>query len=185
VTDLSNIHGSRGFQQAKSGLAEESKRLHEKRKKSLEEKTKIFEENARIAKLSIDKQLLVQILQEEKRSHDDAIRELEEALEEEKRSHNDSVRELEEKIADLDQQMKSSSKAESILHETPSEPAEEISEPAQEISEPAEETSTKVDERTQRARRLQESVYALLQESKQSESEVPLDAPKKKKRGFF
>jgi uncharacterized phage infection (PIP) family protein YhgE len=181
---LSNTYGFRGSQQAKSELAEESKRLREKRKKSLEEKTKIFEENARVAKLSIDKQLLVQILQEEKRSHNDAIRELEEALEEEKRSHNDSVGELEEKIAVLEQQMKSLSKAESI-HETPSEPEEEVSESAQEISEPAEETSTDVDERTQRARRVQESVYALLQESTQSESEVPLEAPKKKKRGFF
>ena len=67
-------------------------------------------------KLAIDKKLLVQILEEENRTHDAA------------------VRELEDKIANLDQQLKPSSTIESTLSQTPSEPA-----PEQEISDDVDE----------------------------------------------
>ena len=146
------------------------------RRGSLEEKTKILEENARKAKLSIDMELLVQVLQEENRAHDDAIKELDEKLREEKRAHGDAIKELEEKIADLQMQIKSSSEAESIPTETPSEPAQEMTEPLQE-------TPTEVDEHVS-ADAFQD-VRALLQESKPIESEVPAEAPKKKRRSLF
>ena len=132
---------------------------------SLEEKTKIFEENARKAKLSIDKELLVNVLQEENRAHDEAIKE------------------LEEKIADFEMQIKSSSEVETILTETPSEPAQEMTEPAQEMTEPLQETSTEVDEDV--SVDSFKDVRALLQESKPIESEVPPEAPKKKRRSLF
>jgi hypothetical protein len=143
---------------------------------SLEEKTKIFEENARKAKLSIDRELLVQVLQEENRAHDEAIKELDGKLQEENRTHDDAIKELEEKIADLEMQIKSSSEVESIPTETPSEPAQETIEPLQE-------TPTEVDEHV--SVDAFQDVRALLQESKPIESEVPPEAPKKKKRSLF
>ena len=142
---------------------------------SLEEKTKIFEENARKAKLSIDKELLVNIVQEENRAHDEAVKELDEKLQEENRTHNDAIKELDEKIADLQMQIKSSSEVE-IPTETPSEPAQETTEPLQE-------TPTEVDEHAS-VDAFQE-VRALLQEPKPIESEVPPEAPKKKRRSLF
>jgi len=143
---------------------------------SLEEKTKIFEENARKAKLSIDKELLVNIIQEENHAHDEAITELDEKLQEENRTHNDAIKELDEKIADLEMQIKSASEAESIPTETPSEPAQETTETLQE-------TPTEVDEQVSVDK--YQDVRALLQESKPIESEVPSEAPKKKRRGLF
>ena len=145
---------------------------------SLEEKTKIFEENARKAKLSIDRELLVQVLQEENRAHDDAIKELDEKLQEENRAHDDAIKELEEKIADLEREIGSSSEAESIPTETPSEPAQEMTEPAQETTEPPQETPTEVDEEAS-ADPFQD-VRAMLQDTK-----VSSEAPKKKKRSLF
>jgi hypothetical protein len=143
---------------------------------SLEEKTKIFEENARKAKLSIDKELLVNIIQEENRAHDDAIKELDEKIQEENRTHKDAIKELDEKIADLEMQIKSSSEAEII-------PTETLSEPAQETTEPLQETPTEVDEHVSEDK--YQDVRALLQESKPIEPEVPAEAPKKKRRGLF
>ena len=142
---------------------------------SLEEKTKIFEENARKAKLSIDKELLVNIVQEENRAHDEAVKELDEKLQEENRTHKDAIKELDEKIADLQMQIKSSSEVE-IPTETPSEPAQETTDPLQE-------TPTEVDEHVSEDK--YQDVRALLEESKPIESEVPPEAPKKKRRGLF
>jgi hypothetical protein len=87
---------------------DEYKRLEEKRR-SLEEKTKILEEKARTEKLAIDKNLFVQI------------------LEEENRTHNDAVKELEGKIASFEQRLKSPSTTEETPSPLPSEPAQEIS----------------------------------------------------------
>jgi len=144
---------------------------------SLEEKTKIFEENARKAKLAIDMDLLVQVLQEENHAHDDAVKELDEKLREEKRAHDDAVRELEEKIADLQTQIKSSSEVERVLTETPSEPAQEMTEPLQE-------TPVDVDEQVNVD--AFEDARALVHESRPIESEVLPEEPKKKKRrGIF
>jgi hypothetical protein len=150
---------------------------------SLEEKTKIFEENARKAKLSIDMELLVQVLQEENRAHDEVIKELDEKLQEENRTHDGAMKELEEKIADLQMQIKSSSEAESIPSETPSEPEQKMTEPAQETTEPLQETPTEVDEHV--SVDAFKEVRALLQESEPIESEVPPEAPKKKRRSLF
>lgn len=139
---------------------------------SLEEKTKIFEENARKAKLAIDKELLVQVLQEENRAHDDAIKELEEKLQEENHAHDDAIKELEEKIADLEMRIKSSSEAESIPSETPPEPA-------QEMTEPLRETSTEVHEEV--SVDAFQDARVLVQDSEVSSEHTP----KKKKRGLF
>jgi predicted ATP-grasp superfamily ATP-dependent carboligase len=87
---------------------EEYKRLEEKRR-SLEEKTRILEEKAQAEKLAVDKKLLVQI------------------LEEENLTHNDAVKELEGRIANLEQQLQPSSTIESTSTETPPEPVQEIS----------------------------------------------------------
>jgi hypothetical protein len=92
----------------KTGPEEESKRLEEKRR-LLEDKTKILEEKARAEKLAIDKKLLVQI------------------LEEENRTHNDAVKELEDQIANFDQQLKPSPTMESAPGQMPPEPTQEIS----------------------------------------------------------
>jgi hypothetical protein len=143
---------------------------------SLEEKTMIFEENARKAKLSIDKELLVQVIQEENREHEEAVKELEEKLREENRSHDDAIKELDEKMADLEMQIKSPSDAESIPTEIPPEPAQETTEPLQE-------TPTEVDEHAN-VDSFQD-VRVLLQEDKPIESEVPSEAPKKKRRSLF
>lgn len=150
---------------------------------SLEEKTKIFEENARKAKLSIDMELFVQVLQEENRAHDVVIKEMDEKLQEENRTHNDAIKELEEKIADLQMQIKSSSEAGSTLTETLSEPAQEMTEPAQETTEPQQETPTELDEHA--SGDAFKDVRALLKESEPIESEVPPETPKKKRRGLF
>jgi len=77
------------LRQAVSGAAEQYKRLEEKRK-LLAEKIEILEETAHIEKLVVDRNLLVKILEEENRTHDDTIKE------------------LEDKIANLEQQMKTS-----------------------------------------------------------------------------
>ncbi len=143
---------------------------------SLEEKTKIFEENARKAKLSIDKELLINIVQEENRAHDETVKELDEKLQEENRTHNDAIKELDEKIADLEMQIKSSTEVESTPTEAPPEPAQETTEPLQE-------TPSEVDEPA--SADTFNDVRALLQESKPIEPEVPPEAPKKKRRGLF
>ena len=161
---MSTLHNLKRFQRASA------------KRGSLVEKTKIFEENARKAKLSIDMELFVQVLQEENRAHDETIKELDEKLQEENRTHDDAVKELEEKIADLQMQIKSSSEAENV-------PTETTSEPAQEMTEPVQETPTEVDEHVS-ADAFQD-VRALLQESKPIESEVPAEAPKKKRRSLF
>lgn len=83
-------------------------RLKENRR-SLEEKAKTLEEKAFLEKLAIDKKLLIQI------------------LEEENRTHNDAVRELEDKIANWEKQLKPSPIAESSPTQTTSESAQEIS----------------------------------------------------------
>jgi hypothetical protein len=75
----------------------------------LEDKTKILEEKARAEKLAIDKRLLVQI------------------LEEENLTHNDAVKELEDKIANLEKQLQPSPTIESTSSQMPSEPAQGIS----------------------------------------------------------
>lgn len=117
-------------------------------------------------------------------THDEAIKELEEKLQEENRSHDDATKELKEKIEDLEQQIKLSSKVESIPGEMPSEHALEMPEPTREMSESPQEISTEVDQSV-RARELQERVRELLQESKGSESEIPPETQKKKKRTLF
>ncbi len=87
---------------------EEYKRLEEKRR-LLEEKARILEEKAQAEKLVVDKKLLVQI------------------LEEENLTHNDAVKELEGRIANMEQQLQPSSTIESTSTETPPEPLQEIS----------------------------------------------------------
>jgi hypothetical protein len=105
---MSNTESLQELQQARTGPKEESKRLEEKRR-SLEEKTRLLEEKARAGKLAIDKQLLVQILEEENLTHDAA------------------VKELQDKIANLEQQLKPSPPIESAPSQTASEPTQEIS----------------------------------------------------------
>ncbi len=178
---MSSLQSLEGFQRAR------------KKQKSLEEKAKIFEENARIAKLSIDKQLYTQILQEMDHTHDDVIRELEDKVQEENRNHNDATKELREKIADLERQIKSPLRADGTSNETTHvlahevhEPVQETPEPVQEMPKPSEEVSTDVDEDdSARIGALQERVRNVLQNYKQSESEVPQETSKKKKRNFF
>jgi hypothetical protein len=157
---MSRLDDLKGFQRAR------------KKRRSLEEKTKIFETNAQIAKLSIDKQLLVQLLQEENRSHDEAIKELDETLQEENRVHDEAVKELDEKIADLEEQIKLSSPVDSVPSETSSEPAEDV------LEDP-EESSIDIDDGSDEGL-LQESARALSQEP-----EAPEETPKKKKRSLF
>ena len=140
---MSNTESLQELQQAKTGPKEESKRLEEKRR-SLEEKTKILEEKARAEKLAIDKKLLVQILEEENLTHDAA------------------VKELDEKIANLEQQLKSSPGMENTPTYMPSEPAREISDD------------------------VDEGVSAgVLQQPEQSEVEAPPEGSKKKRRNLF
>lgn len=137
--------------------------------------------------------VFVQILEEENRSHEDVVRELDEKLQEENRSfdkavkqldeelreenctHSDVVKELEEKIAGLERQIGFPSKVENISTETPSEPGQEMTEPLQN-------SPTEVDEHASGDE--YQDVRALLQESRPIESEST-EAPKKKKRGFF
>ena len=105
---MSNIWTIEELRQATSGAVEQYKCLEEKRR-LLEKKTKILEEKARTEKLVVDKNLLVQILEEENRTHDD------------------TVKELEDKIASLEQQMKPSLSFEGSPTPTSSESAQEIS----------------------------------------------------------
>lgn len=105
---MSNTDNLQGLQQTKTEPKEQSKRLEEKRK-SLEEKTKILEEKARTEKLAIDKKLVLEI------------------LEEENRTHNDAVKELEDKIANLEQQLKSPLPIENAPSQTAPEPPQESS----------------------------------------------------------
>jgi hypothetical protein len=161
---MSNLHDLKGLQRARE------------KRKSLEKKTKIFEEEANKEKLSIDKQLLVQILEEENRSHDVAAKELDEKLQEENLMHDDAIKELKEKIADLEKQIKPSSKVESISNETPSEPEQEETEVSQKTP-----TEVNMDVRSDPF----QDVRVLLKESEPTESEVTPEPPKKKKRGFF
>jgi len=158
---VSDTESLEGLQKAKTGLEEDSRRLKEKRR-SLEERSKTLEEKARVEKLAIDKKLAIQILEEENRTHDDTVRELEKSLEEENRTHDDAVRELEDKIANLEQQLKPPTSAESTSTQT-------IPEPAQEIPEDVDEGAG----------------VGMLQEPEQSEVEAPQERPKKKKRGLF
>ena len=88
--------------------AESLESLQAKRK-SLEEKAKTLEEKAREEKLAIDRKLVIEILEEENRTHADA------------------VRELEEKIANLQKQTKTPPQTESIPTQAASEPSEDTS----------------------------------------------------------
>ena len=106
--DLSKVWSIEELGQAVSGAAEQYKCLEEKRR-LLEKKVKILEEKARTEKLVVDKNLLVQILEEENRTHDDL------------------VKELEGKMASLEQQMKSSLSFKGSPNPTSSESAQEIS----------------------------------------------------------
>jgi TolA-binding protein len=131
-------------------------------RRSLGEKTKTLEERARLEKLVIDKKFAVETLEEENRTHNETIQELENAIEEENHAHNDAVKELQDKIANLEQQIKSQSSPEGPSSQT--------------IPEPPQDVSGDVDESV--------SVVAL-QESEQKEVEVPKEGSKKKKRRFL
>jgi phage shock protein A len=110
----------------------------------LEATAKTLEEKAHAEKLAIDKKLAIQI------------------LEEENRTHNEAVRELEEKIANLEQQLKSSPSAESTPTQTASEPAQEVPDD------------------------VVEGVSAgVLPQPEQSEVEVSQEGSKKRKRSLF
>jgi hypothetical protein len=104
---LSNAESFDGFQRIKEN------------RRSLEQKAKTLEEKAFLEKLAIDKKLLIQI------------------LEEENRTHNDSVRELEDKISNWEKQLKPSPSAENTPTQTTSEPAQEISPEVEESVSPA------------------------------------------------
>jgi hypothetical protein len=82
----------------------------QQKRRSLEEKARALEEGVRLEKLAIDKKFLVEILDEENRIH------------------NDAVKELEEKITSLEQQMKTPPSAESAPDEKSSKPEEEAPE---------------------------------------------------------
>ena len=123
-------------------------------------------------KLAIDRKLLAQILEEENRTHDAAIRE------------------LEEKIANLEQQIKPSFTVEGIQSQTPSEPAQKMPKPAQEMFKPAQEVSDKVNEDfgIGALQERQEKARMLLQESDRTRVQSEVEAPqetKKKNRGLF
>jgi CRISPR/Cas system CMR subunit Cmr6 (Cas7 group RAMP superfamily) len=105
---LSDVWTIEELRRATSVAVEQYKCLEEKRI-LLEKKTKILEEKAHMEKLVVDKNLLVQILEEEKRTHDD------------------TVKELEDKIASLEQQIKPSLSIEGSPTPTSSESAQEIS----------------------------------------------------------
>lgn len=105
---MSNVWTIEELRQGVSGAVEQFKCLEEKRR-LLEKKVEILEEKARMEKLVVDRNLLVQILEEENRTHDD------------------TVKELEDKIASLEQQMKPSLSFEGSPTPTSSESAQEIS----------------------------------------------------------
>jgi hypothetical protein len=104
-----------------SNVVQEKRRL-------MEEKAKILQEKARLDKLTIDKKLTTEILEEENRTHDENIKELEKKIEEEKNTHNGAVRDLENKIADLEQQIKASPSTESPVPQADSKRALETPE---------------------------------------------------------
>ena len=114
----------------------------QERRRSLEEKAKTLEENARLEKLAIDKKLATEI------------------LEEENRTHNEAVKELEDKIANLEQQMKPSSSLESPSSQTVPEPPHEISDDVDEgvsvdaLQEPRQNTAEVSQEGSKKRRRL-------------------------------
>jgi phage shock protein A len=145
-----------------SNVVKEGRRSLEEKTKALEEKTKALEEKARLDKLVIDKKLAVEILEEENRTHDETIKELENIIEEENHTHNDLVKELEDKIANLEQQMRPQSSPEGLSSQT--------------ISESPQDISDDVDERI--------SVGAL-QELGEKEVEVPSEGSKKKRRSIL
>jgi hypothetical protein len=128
------------------------------RRRSLEEKAKSLEEKARLERLAIDKKLAEEMLEEENRMHEEAVKE----LEEENRTYNNAVKELEEKIANLEQQMTPSS-----LPESP--PSQTVPEPPQEISEGVDE-GVSVD---------------VLPPSGESVADTIIEGAKKKKRHFY
>ncbi len=161
---MSNLQDLKGLQ-----------RVREKRK-SLEKKTQIFEEKANKEKLSIDRQLLVQILEEENRSHDDVVKELDERLQEENLMHGDAIKELQEKIADLETQIGYSSKVENVPDEKPSESLQKETQIPQE-------TPTEVE--ADLSKDPYQDVRLLLNDSEPIKSEVPAESQKKKKRGFL
>ena len=104
-------------------------------------------------KLAIDRKLLAQILQEENRTHEAAIKE------------------IEEKMANLEQQMKSSNTVEDVQNQMPPEPAQEVS-----------------DNVSEDVGALQENAVELLQESDRTQVQNEVEAPqetKKKKRSLF
>lgn len=131
-------------------------------RRSLEERSKTLEEKARLEKLAIDKKLAAEILEEENRTHNVTIKELENTIEEENRTHNTAVKELEDKIAHLEEQMKPPSSP-----ETPS---------SQTVPEPTKDVSDEADESTS---------VGMLQEPEQNKVQVPPEEPKKKRRGFL
>ena len=138
--------------------------------------------------------VFVQILEEENHSHEDVVRELDEKLQEEKRSfdkavkqldeklqeenctHGDVVKEMEEKIAGLERQIGFPSKVENVSTEAPSDPAQETTEPLQQTPSAADGPVSADDFKDARV---------LLQESKPIQSDVPPEAPKKKRRSLF
>jgi hypothetical protein len=105
---LSNVWTIEELRQATSGAVEQYKCLEEKRR-LLEKKTKILEEKACMEKLVVDKNLIVRILEEENRTHED------------------TVKELEDKITNLEQQTTSSPSFGNTSTPTVSESAREIS----------------------------------------------------------
>lgn len=168
---MSNVHSLKVFQRPRE------------RRKSLEEKAKIFEEETLKERLSIDRKLLLQILQEEIYAHDDAVKKINEKLQEENRASEEGIRELQEKIADLDRQIADLDKQIKPPSEVESMPTETPSEPAQETTEPQQETSTEVNE-NENVDPFQD-VRILLQEPKSIEPEALPEASQKKKRSFL
>lgn len=139
-------------------------------RKSLEEKTKNLEEKARLEKLTIDKKLALEILEEENRTHNETIKELEQTIEQENHAHDNAVKELEDKIANLEQQTKTQSSPEELpSSQTTPEPTQAIPETTEELSDDTAESIS----------------LGTLQEPRQEEVEVPKEGSKKKKRGFL
>jgi hypothetical protein len=93
-------------------------------------------------------------------------------LQEENRTHEAAIKEIEEKMANLEQQMKSPYAIEDAQNQMPSEPAQETPEPVQEVS-------NNINEYTSAAP-LQESDST----NTQTEAEAPQETTRKKKRLF-
>lgn len=151
---MNDTESLEGLQQEKTGLEEDSKRLKAKRR-SLEEKAKTLEENARTEKLEIDKKLATQI------------------LEEENRTHNDAVKELEDKIANLEKQLRPSPSAESTPTQTVSESTQEISDDVDEsvsvgVLPQPEQSEVEVSQRIRKGRNAASSEYAVPESARRS-----------------